>query len=257
MVLYFSGTGNSRHVAEHIAQTTEDVLVSLNDAIKHDRREPFISKEKPFVFVCPTYGWRIPRVMETYLRSNRFQGSQTVYFVMTCGSDSGHAIAYIQTLCREKGWTLQGFAEVVMPENYVALFPVPSPAEAAEIMARAEPAIAQIAEDIHAGNALSCKTNVSLADRMKSGIVNSCFYSMFVSAKGFYETEKCTHCGKCAKLCPLNNITMQEGTPHWGENCTHCMACICGCPREAIEYKKNSLGRYRYYLPAASTHRKN
>ena len=34
MVLYFTGTGNSRHIAERIAHALNDTLISLNDRIK-------------------------------------------------------------------------------------------------------------------------------------------------------------------------------------------------------------------------------
>ena len=87
-----------------------------------------------------------------------------------------------------------------------------------------------------------------MGDKFKSSIVNSLFYTAFVSAKGFYSTEECISCGKCVKLCPLNNIELVDGKPKWGEKCTHCMACICRCPKEAIEYKTKTKGRNRYYL---------
>ena len=38
MVLYFTGTGNSRYVAERIAQALGDTLCSLNDRIKAGTR---------------------------------------------------------------------------------------------------------------------------------------------------------------------------------------------------------------------------
>ena len=34
MVLYFTGTGNSRHIADRIAHALNDTLISLNDRIK-------------------------------------------------------------------------------------------------------------------------------------------------------------------------------------------------------------------------------
>ena len=64
----------------------------------------------------------------------------------------------------------------------------------------------------------------------------------------FYE-DKCRGCGKCAEICPLGNISMNEGKVVWNGNCTHCMACICRCPAEAIEYGKKSPGKYRYVCP--------
>ena len=60
--------------------------------------------------------------------------------------------------------------------------------------------------------------------------------------------DKCVGCGKCAKMCPLNNIELKNSKPVWGKNCTHCMACICLCPTEAIEYGKKSVGKPRYHL---------
>ena len=65
----------------------------------------------------------------------------------------------------------------------------------------------------------------------------------------------CIGCGKCAKLCPLNNIMLKDGKPVWGDECTHCMACIGNCPTEAIEYgsitqkkEKYNFGKHRHVL---------
>ena len=53
-------------------------------------------------------------------------------------------------------------------------------------------------------------------------------------ADDFYAKDVCIGCGKCAKLCPLNNIAIVDKKPVWGDHCTHCMACIGNCPVEAI-----------------------
>ena len=58
--------------------------------------------------------------------------------------------------------------------------------------------------------------------------------------------QTCTGCGKCVKVCPLNNVTMKNKKPVWEKHCTHCMACICYCPAEAIEYGRKSVGKPRY-----------
>ena len=73
------------------------------------------------------------------------------------------------------------------------------------------------------------------------------YYKHFMPAKPFRVTDGCIHCGKCAASCPMNNITLQEGSPVWGDSCTHCMACINLCPKQAIEYGKKSVGKPRYH----------
>ena len=78
--------------------------------------------------------------------------------------------------------------------------------------------------------------------------VNPVFYPLFVKANSFTASDVCIGCGKCEKLCPLNNITLQNARPVWGTNCTQCMACICYCPTRAIEYGKKSAGKPRYHF---------
>lgn len=50
MILYFSGTGNSRYVARKIAQELNDDLVSLNQLIKEEKTDALLSTNKPFIF---------------------------------------------------------------------------------------------------------------------------------------------------------------------------------------------------------------
>lgn len=142
-----------------------------------------------------------------------------------------------------------GFDDVLMPENYIALFTAPGKEESDAIIAKADTKITQLATDIRDKRTLpDFKKTDGIMGRISSGIGNPLCYRLVIHADGFHATEKCIHCGKCANLCPLNNIDMVNGTPLWGKRCTHCMACICGCPKEAIEYKNNTQGKTRYYL---------
>ena len=61
MVLYFSGTGNSRYLARRIAEGLEMPLYDLNACIKAGDTAP-VQTGRDMVLVTPTYAWRIPRV---------------------------------------------------------------------------------------------------------------------------------------------------------------------------------------------------
>lgn len=250
MILYFSATGNSRYIAERIARETNDETVSINLLMKQNKKDDLISEMKPFVFVCPTYAWRLPRVVEYFIRKTAFKGSSKVYFVMTCGGETANAIGHVKKLCKYKGWDLQGFAEVVMPDNYIILFPGIDKAKAKNIIEKAEPLINRISVEIHNGNRFSVTSQKGIVGKLESsGIMNSIFYTLLVHAKGFHVKEtKCVSCGKCVELCPLNNIILTDGKPVWGNHCTHCMACLHRCPTEAIEYKKKTQSKPRYFF---------
>lgn len=246
MILYFSGTGNSQYAAALAGEVLSEIPISINALLKSGTQAggEYVS-ETPFVFVTPTYAWRIPHVVERWIRENTFSGCRDAYFLMTCGDSIGAAELYLRSLCEDKGLHFQGVLKVSMPENYIAMFSAPQRAEAKAILERAKPEILKAAAQIRDRKALPSE-KIGIGDRLYSGIVNTAFYKLFVSAKGFYTTDACTGCGHCVKVCPFDNIRLQNSKPLWGESCTHCMACICRCPQEAIEYKKKSLGQPRY-----------
>lgn len=244
MILYFSATGNSEYVARRIAAGLNDECVNLFDKICISDNTP-VEVSRPLVVVVPTYAWRIPRIIESWLERTPITADKGIYFVMTCGGSIANAGAYLKRLCAKKELDYRGCAEIVMPENYIALFQTPGHEEAERIIDAAEPVIDRVIDRIKAGGPLPEK-EPSLVDRLSSGIVNDLFYPTTVHAKKFRVTDACVSCGICARVCPLNNIQLKDGSPVWGGSCTHCMACINRCPMEAIEYGKRSQGKPRY-----------
>lgn len=244
MILYFSGTGNSAHIAQKIGENISDETQDLFNKIRdHDFSQ--LRSDTPWVIVSPTYAWRIPRVLQEWLTKTTLTGNRDIYFVMTCGKNIGNAGAHIKKLCTSKGLHYKGCAAVVMPENYIALFSAPAEGEAREIIRRAEEKINKVSLLIKNKEKL-LQPAVTFKDRIDSGVINDIFYPAFVHAKKFYATDACISCGKCEKVCPMKNITLEKGKPVWSDHCTHCMACICRCPTEAIEYGKHTKGLSRY-----------
>ena len=248
MVVYYSATGNSRYCARMIADLLGDSVTDAFPLIR-ERRAADLHSDTPWVFVAPTYGWKLPRIFADFLRRGSFSGSQEAYFVLTCGSDIGSAADGIQTLCRDKGFRYKGVLEVVMPENYIVLFRAPEAAQAREIIAAAQPCIQAGAACIRRREDFPPR-RAGMVDKIKSGPVNALFYRFTIKAKPFHVTDSCIGCGKCAEACVLHNIRMEQGRPVWGADCTHCMACICGCPAHAIEYGRATRGKVRYQFPS-------
>ena len=245
MVVYFTGTGNSRYAAEALAYRLGDKLISANEYIKADKTAQ-LSSDEPFVFVSPTYSWRIPRIFSEFIERAELSGSRSVYFVMSCGDDIGRPEKYLRELCEKKKLSYRGVQAVVMPENYAAVFAVTEKDEIPKILSDADLRLKSIAAYIKDGTDFPVDKTGFLAG-FKSSAINPIFYKCVVKAKGFRVTDKCISCGRCETLCPLNNIKLADGLPVYGDSCTHCMACICGCPTEAIEYNKRTVGKARYF----------
>ena len=246
MLFTFSGTGNSTYVTSKLKDMLGDEILSINDRIKtNDNTSVNVSGRA--IFVTPTYAWRIPKVAEKWIRDTEFADVTGAWFVMTCGSEIGNAAKYNRQICIDKGFSYMGTAQIVMPENYTAMFSVPNDEEVKRIVNQAEPNIMKAGDSIKNCEKFPAPRN-NIYDKLMSRVINPAFYEFCVTSKPFTVGDNCIGCGKCESLCPMNTIRLESGRPVWGDNCTHCMACINHCTTKAIEYGKKSVGKPRYHL---------
>ena len=149
MIFYYTGTGNSRYAALLLADLLDDTAVDAAPYLKSGLAAS-LSSQRPWVFVCPTYAWQMPRVFAALLRRSSFAGNRSAYFVLTCGSDIGAAGRALERLSDEIALEYRGVLPLVMPENYVAMFPVPQEEQAAPIVEAAHAPLAEAARQIAA-----------------------------------------------------------------------------------------------------------
>ncbi|MCR5649120.1 MAG: EFR1 family ferrodoxin [Oscillospiraceae bacterium] len=247
MILFFTGTGNSEYAARRIGRITGETPVSLVNRIRSGDTSP-LESETPWVICAPIYAWQMPRIVRDHIAATELRGSRDVYFVLTCGGDTGNADKYARRLCESKGLNFRGLARVVMPENYIAMFSAPDEEEARRIIEKAVPGIDAAAELIREGRDLPPVKKGVMAGFL-SAAVNRGFYASAIKDRDFFATDACISCGLCAEVCPLGNIELRDGRPVWKGTCTQCMSCICRCPVQAIEYGKKSAGKPRYICP--------
>lgn len=245
LIIYFSASGNSKFVALNAATLLNDEIICLNDRIKNNDNSELHS-DTPFVLVCPVYAWRIPRIVEEYLLNVRLTGSNRIYLlVTTCGS-SGNTGYYAKCLSERIGKKFMGWHTFFMPGSYVAFMENPDVAHAKEMNLKAIEELKRLLPYIEDEQPLPAYP-VTAIGKFMSLVANPLFYKFIIGRRGFYTTESCIGCGKCATVCPLNNIVMDGKKPKWGDNCTHCMACIHQCPVQATEFRKITVGKNRYY----------
>lgn len=74
--------------------------------------------------------------------------------------------------------------------------------------------------------------------KLKSRVITSLAKVEKVTSKLFGKElrikKTCTQCGLCANSCPMENIKMNYGTPHFGWRCVECLRCIYICPTNSI-----------------------
>ncbi len=245
MIVYYSGTGNSKYAAYMLSYFLGDKTVSANDYIKSHKAFNK-ADDKRWVFICPIYVFSPAKIFEDFIKNGNFGGSKDVWFIMTGAGTKSVSGEYYKKICREKGFNYMGTAHIAMPQNYICYFTIKSKKENSEIIKNAKKDILLLGEKIlNKEKFIEDKTNK--AEYISTVLVRNPYYKLFVKAKKFNVNNDCISCGKCVKICPLNNIILSGGNPKWGKNCTHCMGCINICPKNAINYGRKTQNKPRYF----------
>ena len=121
MIFYFSGTGNTKWVAEQLAKTTGEELRYIPKELKKGLLH-YELKDGERLGVCfPTHGWQPPHIVREFIRKSSFHltPSTYVYAVTTCGDNMGYAMRIFQKELHTRNLHAQSLFAVVMPESNV------------------------------------------------------------------------------------------------------------------------------------------
>lgn len=250
MVIYFSGTGNSRFVACSLGKTLNEEVAEIT--VSGISAQPL--PEDRIIWVFPVYAWGIPGIVRrtvTALASAQPSSGRKNYMVCTCGDDIGEAHLMWRKLITDCSWDPCATFSVTMPNTYVLLpgFDVDSKEVERAKLSEAPERIKTIAARIKSGWRGDDVTTGSF-----KWLKTACFYPFFMrylmSPKPFHAlTDTCIKCGKCIKTCPMNNIAWgNDKYPEWGDNCEMCLACYHCCPTHSVAYgnKTRAKGQYRF-----------
>ena len=250
MIFYFSGTGNTRWVAEQIAKAIGDELVYIPDAIRDGKYDYTIDEKETIGFCFPTHGWQPPRIVREFISKLKVE-LRYCWAVTTCGDNIGETMTILNKDLAKIGLRASAMFSVIMPESYVCLPFMYTDTEEKEHqkIATARQQLPHIIECIRERRTGVVELEKGATPRLYSYVIGGYFNARMITDKKFMVDEDvCIKCGKCAKVCPVDNI---QGTPpEWIHNgrCTSCLACYHYCPTHAINFGKITRKRGQYYF---------
>lgn len=240
MIYYFTGAGNSRYVAQRIAQALGDTVAFMPEHIPANVPD----NGEPVGFVFPVYFWGIPTVVDRFARQLTIEGSHYTFTVLTPSGSSGDAVSLFEKALRRP---VDARFSVLMPDTYCPMFECGDRAKNEAVLNRAEGEIDNVIAQLKS----RATGDLDLHHGM-GRLYTVTMYPLYkrTTTRRFAVSDACTGCGLCANLCPDKFITIEDGRPVWrAGHCNLCFACLHHCPTFAIQYGRNSRKHGQYTCP--------
>ncbi len=242
-IFYFTGTGNSLDVAKKISNALNLDLISISEAIK--KKE--IYKDEIIIFVTPVYHGDIPNIVKRFIEQINILSTSSVYTILTLAALEGKAMYHINKILKNRGLNFVYGAKIQLPDNY--LFSTTSQKKREILFKNYPRKLEKIIDDIKSNKNNSSKYNKKYST-FSTNLSKKTFNFLFNANKKTIDYEKCTNCGICAKVCPVNNIVLSNEKFIINNECENCMACAQWCPQKAVYFgKKNATGNRFYTNP--------
>lgn len=230
-IFCFSGTGNSLYAARKIAAETGAEVCNMRDLAQCD--DNFIG------FVFPTHYFGLPKNVYSFLENIIISNKNAYIFSVTVyGGFSPGVNGAVDKLLKKQGLRLSYGAKVIMSSNYLPIFKAN---DSNKLWKRADKRLDEIARDVK---------NLVLKRLGAYTIFNKIAQRIYPPNMGNcaenFTVNDCNSCGLCERVCPNDNITLENGAPKFGEKCGHCLGCLNVCPADAIDYGKSTRGKRRY-----------
>ena len=254
LIIYFSGTGNTKKVAEEYrkafeAQGAEIDLKALPLAEGIDYESYDLVG-----FGYPIHGFNAPaNVLRFAKLLPKLQSEKRAFIFKSSGEPvrmSDVSSLKLIKLLKKRGFSVTNEYQYCMPYNI--------------IFRHTDEMAFRMWDTVQKVVPYDCREILSGTPKRVRKLFMGGFFAWILRAehwggrligRGYKVTKDCIHCGKCAKNCPEQNIRIDEkGKFHFGKECLICMRCSFNCPTDAFKlgllnsWKVN--GAYSFLPPA-------
>jgi ferredoxin len=248
-IYYFTGTGNSLHVARAVAEQLGESKVM--NIVRQNGLDVIEDKSDTVGIIFPVYYYNMPHIVQEFVKKLQLDSKAYVFGIATCGGKSGNSIQMLDRLLKVNGVHLSaGFTLTMVDNAYIGIIDLVTPPEERGLVLKAsEDSLSDIIEILKKKEKHELKSDYSLVTGLTGDLGIALTTHIYRLSRRFKATDKCTGCGICEKLCPAGNITCVDKKVTWGNNCTQCLACFNWCPQTAIEIGNRSANIARYHHP--------
>lgn len=242
-IYYFSGTGNSLHVAEELKKKIGDAkLISMVSLLSNDVIE---THGETIGFVFPLHGMTIPIPVKTFLEKVNLKSSQYIFGIVTRGGTKCFSFKKIDKILKKKGRRLDSYFYLNMISNNPKFetYDIPTNETIEKMESEIQNQLNLIQEIIikkEKNRKEDATVTIPSGFFLERLVLAGMFFAEHIRVKNYlYSDEKCNGCGTCARVCPSEKIKMVDGKPIWQNKvqCYMCYACLNYCPQQSVQIR--------------------
>lgn len=232
--IYLSGTGNTRHCTEKLVH----LLDGNAQAVPMEERQAaeLLSQHDFIIFGYPVQYSNAPVMVRDFIKSHaELWKEKKVLCLATMGLFSGDGAGCGARLLKKYGAEIVGGLHLCMPDSICDVKLLKRSVERnRKIIRAADRKIEKWAEKIRQGR--YPKDGLYFYDRIAGLLCQRLWFSG--KTRDYSDrlkiSDACTGCGLCTRLCPMENLMLENGRAKAGNRCTMCYRCISSCPVQAI-----------------------
>lgn len=244
VLYYFSGTGNTKWVADRFKESFKLYDINIDLVNIESAEEISIKPYNFFIIGSPVHAEAAPKIVDDFLgRLPKEESRLRAIVYSTQGAKSAAAASIVSKKLEQKGYNVIIQSNIAMPNNYyfgVGRLPTENMQKKMleEAVEKVEILTKNFIENKH------IKECNSLFRRVIGKVSEKAYRSMLPKlSKNITSTKECSKCGLCLRNCPKGNITFENGHAIFHSNCILCLRCIHICPINAITYKGKKINQ--------------
>ncbi|MBN2652059.1 MAG: EFR1 family ferrodoxin [Spirochaetales bacterium] len=253
LILYFSGTGNTKFIAEYFAGVIDKKyncantqLLSIEAKLDFDK---IINSHEIITFCYPVYGSCVPEIMREFVEEHKFflDGKKIIIFATQLLFSGDGARVFTPLL---KGIQTQIiYAKHFNMPNNICNFSILKEPKLEKVnihLEKIKKSIESACKEIDEGKIYLQGFNP--ASQALGYLTQRCYFKK-IEQKAKRDVRislDCISCGKCIEICPRENLELSENKIIQKGRCTLCYRCVNTCPAKAITVLVHGKPKWQY-----------
>jgi ferredoxin len=263
LLIYFSGTGNTDYVAHYLAHRIEREPIEIEVRSIEWQPAEAVTGFDLLAVGFPVYAADSPEFVQAYLTRLPPGEGRGAFVFCTKGAYAGSAVQRNLWRLAGRGYVPLGGGSVLMPgtdglsmvarDSWMARKALEKDYDHLKDADRLAEEMASTLQELLDGRSVEALRR-PLPRRSIGALSDGAWAAVYKASEGYcrarlHADERCDGCGLCARVCPVDNVELQDNRPNFADRCVLCLRCLHACPQEAIQIARFTVDKFRWRGP--------